>query len=256
MSAFGKLWTALKGGANEAAESVADSQAFRILDQELREARANLKQAKSDLAGLMANSKTIEKRLEVLYTKEETDLVSAKTAIEKERKDLALQVAQRISATRDEIARDEQTLEGMRASQNKMYQTIRETESRIQAMEREVESVKATASLQKAQTAIASSHSGVNSKLGSAMGSLERIRDKQQHMAARLEAGEELEALESGADLDRQLLEAGIGGKRTSADDILAEITGPSTSTPQLEGPIEDLDLTPSRDRAKALPSS
>ena len=89
-------------------------------------------------------------------------------------------------------------------------------------------SVKATDSLQRAQKAIASSHAGVNSRLGSAMGSLERIRDRQAHMAARLEAGDELAALESGADLDRQLLEAGIGGKTSSADDILLEISGPS----------------------------
>ncbi|RYD85933.1 MAG: PspA/IM30 family protein, partial [Sphingomonadales bacterium] len=33
MSVWGKLFTALRGGANEAAEAVADSQAMRILDQ-------------------------------------------------------------------------------------------------------------------------------------------------------------------------------------------------------------------------------
>tara|TARA_B100000929_G_scaffold48657_3_gene35132 strand:- start:2252 stop:3022 length:771 start_codon:yes stop_codon:yes gene_type:complete len=256
MSAFGKLWTALKGGANEAAEKAADSQAFRILDQELREADANLKQARSDLAGLMASSKKIEKRLDGLYTKEETDIGNARSAMEAGREDLARQLAQRISATRDEIARDEKDLEQMRANERQMLQTVRETESRIQAMKREVESVKATDSLQKAQSAIASSHSGVNSKLGSAMGSLERIRDRQNTTAARIEAGAELEALESGADLDRQLLEAGIGGRRSSEDDILAEIAGPSKSAPQLEGPSEAIDLTPSRDRTKALPGS
>ena len=255
MSAFGKLWTALKGGANEAAEKAADGQAFRILDQELREADASLKQARSDLAGLMASSKRIEKRLDILYNKEEADIANAKAAMQADREDLARQLAQRVSDARAEIARDEKDLGQMRDSERRMLQTVRETESRIQAMKREVESVKATDSLQKAQSAIASSHSGVNSKLGSAMGSLERIRDRQETTAARLEAGEELQALESGADLDRQLLEAGIGGRTSSADDILAEITGPARSAPQLEGPAADLDLTPSRNR-KALPSS
>jgi len=255
MSAFGKLWTALKGGANEAAEKAADGQAFRILDQELREADASLKQARSDLAGLMASSKKIEKRLDTLYTKEEADIANAKAAMQADREDLARQLAQRISDARAEIARDEKDLGQMRDNERRMLQTVRETESRIQAMKREVESVKATDSLQKAQSAIASSHSGVNSKLGSAMGSLERIRDRQETTAARLEAGQELQALESGADLDRQLLEAGIGGRTSSADDILAEIAGPSRSAPQLKGPAADLDLTPSRDR-RALPSS
>lgn len=256
MSAFGKLLTALRGGINETAEKAADSQAFRILDQELRDADANLRKARGDLAGLMATSKKIERRLEGLYTKEETDIANARSAMEAGREDLARQLAQRISDARAEIARDQKDLEQMRANETKMQQVIRETEQRIQAMKREVESVKATESLQRAQSAVASSHTGVNSKLGSAMGSLERIRDRQETMSARLEAGEELAALESGADLDRQLLEAGIGGRSGNADDVFAEIAGPSKSSPQLTGPAADIDLTPSREKTKSLPSS
>ena len=255
MSAFGKLLTALRGGINETAEKAADGQAFRILDQELRDADANLRKARGDLAGLMASSKKIERRLEGLYDKEETDIGNARSALTAGREDLARQLAERVAGVRAEIARDEDDLNQMRANEQKMQQVIRDTEQRIQAMKREVESVKATDSLQKAQAAVASSHSGVNSKLGSAMGSLERIRDRQGTMSARLEAGEELAAIESGADLDRQLLEAGIGGRTASANDVFAEIAGPSAASPQLEGP-KHLDLTPSRNRAKDLPSS
>jgi phage shock protein A len=113
---------------------------------------------------------------------------------------------------------------------------VKETEHRIGTMKREVESVKATDSLQRAQKAIASSHAGVNSRLGSAVGSLERIRDRQAQLGARLEAGDEMAALETGADLDRQLLEAGIGGRSSSADDILAELTGPPKDIKALPG--------------------
>ncbi|MFT5509457.1 MAG: phage shock protein A, partial [Hyphomicrobiaceae bacterium] len=81
-------------------------------------------------------------------------------------------------------------------------------------------------SLQKAQSAIAATQSGVNSRLGSAMGSLERIKERQEKTAAQLEAGDELAAIESGSDLDRQLAAAGIGGSVTSADSIMAEIMG------------------------------
>ena len=118
----------------------------------------------------------------------------------------------------------------MRAQQSSMMRTVQETETRIQAMKREIESVKATDSLQKAQSAIASSQSGVNSKLGNAMDSLERIRRRQEETSARIEAGEELAAIESGGSLDRQLLEAGIGGQSSSTESILAEIAGPGPS--------------------------
>lgn len=228
MSVWGKLFTAFRGGVNETAEKVADGQAMRILDQELRDADGALRQARSDLAGLMAMAKRIEKRVEEARAKEQRDIQNARAAMEAGREDLARGLAERVATSRAELARDEADLERMRQQQQVMMRTVKETEARIGTMKREVESVKATDSLQRAQKAIASSHAGVNSRLGSAMGSLERIRDRQAHMAARLEAGDELAALESGADLDRQLLEAGIGGKTSSADDILLEISGPS----------------------------
>jgi phage shock protein A len=227
MSVWGKLFTAMRGGVNEKAEAVADSQAMRILDQELRDADAALRKARGDLAGMMATAKRIEKRIEDTRAKEERDIANARAAMEAGREDLARGLAERVSTARTELHRDEADLVSMQQQQQTMLRTVRETEQRIAAMKREVESVKATDSLQRAQQSIASSHAGVNSRLGSAVGSLERIRDRQAHMAARLEAGEEMAALESGADLDRQLLEAGIGGRTSSTDDILAELAAP-----------------------------
>ncbi|WP_126174223.1 PspA/IM30 family protein [Altericroceibacterium xinjiangense] len=227
MSIWGKLFTAMRGGVNEAAESVADSQAMRILDQELRDADTALRKARSDLAGMMATAKRIEKRIEDNRAKEDRDIQNARAAMEAGREDLARGLADRISTGRTELVRDEADLATMQQQQQAMIRTVRETEQRIAAMKREVESVKATASLQRAQKTIASTHAGVNSRMGSAVGSLERIRDRQAQLAARLEAGEELAALENGADLDQQLLEAGISGRTSSADDILAEISGP-----------------------------
>ena len=227
MSIWGKLFTAMRGGVNEAAESVADSQAMRILDQELRDADNALRQARSDLAGMMATAKRIEKRIEDNRAKEDRDIQNARSAMNAGREDLARGLAERVATVRSELQRDEADHANMLEQQQAMLRTVKETEHRIAAMKREVESVKATDSLQRAQKAIASSHAGVNSRLGSAVGSLERIREKQAQLGARIEAGQEMAALESGADLDRQLLEAGISGRTSNADDILAEITGP-----------------------------
>lgn len=227
MSVWGKLFTALRGGANEAAGAVADSQAMRILDQELRDADNALRKARGDLAGMMATAKRIEKRIEENRAKEDRDIQNARSAMDAGREDLARGLAERVATVRTDLARDETDLANMQQQQQVMLRTVKETEQRIGAMKREVDSVKATDSLQRAQKAIASSHAGVNSRLGSAVGSLERIRDRQAQLGARLEAGQEMAEIESGADLDRQLLEAGIGGRTSSADDILAELTGP-----------------------------
>ncbi|MEX6506734.1 PspA/IM30 family protein [Jiella sp. M17.18] len=246
MSVWNKLFTAVRGGVNEAAEGVADTQALRILDQEIRDAETALRRARSDLAGIMASNKSLSRRVEEARAKEQKDTESARAAMAAGREDLARGLAQRIATTRTEVQRDEAELERLSTRQQQMIKAVQDTEQRIQQMRREVENVKANESLLKAQSAIATSQSGINSKLGNAMDSLERIRRRQEETQGRLEAGEELAALESGNDLDRQLLAAGIGGQSTSADDVLAQIMG--TSRPSaLPGPA----ATPSIERPK-----
>jgi len=226
MSVWMKLVTAVRGGANEAAEAVVDNQALRILDQEIRDAETALKRARGDLAGLMANAKRMEKRVAELTDKADRDMANARAAVQAGRQDLAEALAGRIQTARSELDRESGDLQRLRAQQASMMQTVQQTEARITTMKREIESVKATESLQKAQSAIAATQSGVNSRLGSAMGSLERIKSRQEQTAARIEAGEELAALQSGSDLDQKLLEAGIGGSGASTDSIMAEILG------------------------------
>ena len=46
MNLWSKMLTALRGGMNEAGEAVVDTQALRILDQEVRDASAELKLSK------------------------------------------------------------------------------------------------------------------------------------------------------------------------------------------------------------------
>ncbi|WP_062207584.1 PspA/IM30 family protein [Aureimonas sp. AU12] len=224
MSVWGKLFSAVRGGINEAGESVADAQALRTLDQEIRDADTALRQARGDLAGIMATAKTLGRRVDEARAKDQKDLESARAAMAAGREDLARQLAARMSQNRADLTRDEAELQRLQGAQAQMLRAVQDTETRIQTMRREVESVKANESLLKAQSAIASSHAGVNSRLGSAMDSLERVKKRQEALAGRIEAGAELQALESGSSLDQALLEAGIGGNRSSSNDIFAEI--------------------------------
>ncbi len=234
MSTWSKIFTAIRGGVNEAAESVADNQAMRILDQEIRDAEQSLRQARSDLAGIMASNKSVARRLEENRAKETRDSDSARSAVAAGRMDLAQGLAQRIATMRSEVQRDQEELDRLLPRQQQMLRTIQDTEARITQMKREVENVKANESLLKAQSAIAHSQSGINTRLGSAVESLERIKKRQEMTAGRIEAGAELAALENGNDLDRQLREAGIGGSSQSADDILKQLMAPSGSGEQV----------------------
>jgi len=234
MSTWSKIFTAIRGGVNEATESVADNQAMRILDQEIRDAEQSLRQARSDLAGIMASNKSVARRLEENRAKETKDSDSARSAVSAGRMDLAQGLAQRIATIRSEVQRDQEELDRLLPRQQQMLRTIQDTEARITQMKREVENVKANESLLKAQSAIAYSQSGINTRLGSAVESLDRIKKRQELTAGRIEAGAELAALENGNNLDRQLREAGIGGSSQSADDILKQLMAPSGSGEQV----------------------
>ena len=54
MSIFTKLITAIRGGATEAGQAVVDTQAIRILEQELRDSKKALGDAKMGLTSIMA----------------------------------------------------------------------------------------------------------------------------------------------------------------------------------------------------------
>ena len=54
MTVWSKLLSALRGGANEVGEAIVDSQALRILDQEIRDADVELRKSREALASIMA----------------------------------------------------------------------------------------------------------------------------------------------------------------------------------------------------------
>ena len=62
MNIWAKMITALRGGVNEAGEVIIDTQALRILDQEVRDASEELKQSKNSLADIMARQKLSEEK--------------------------------------------------------------------------------------------------------------------------------------------------------------------------------------------------
>jgi phage shock protein A len=86
--------------------------------------------------------------------------------------------------------------------------------------------VKATESVQKAQVAVSSRHTGANSKMKTATESLDRIMEKQKLRGAELQAAEELAADESTDELEKRLASAGIKGGNATADDELSRILG------------------------------
>ena len=225
MSILNKLFTAIRGAASEAGEAAVDSQALRILDQEIRDADADLRKAKDSLAQVMAKRKRADNKVSDLTNTIEDYEKSALKALEQGNEDLAREVAERIGQLEHDRNSEQALAEEFKASEKHLRDTISRTEGNLKRMKQQVETVKATEAVQKAQAAVAARHSGASSSMRSALDSLDRIKERQADRAARFEAAQEIDAADGTDDLDAKLAKAGIKGSGTSsADDILARL--------------------------------
>lgn len=220
-----KLWTALKGGTNEALEAAADSQALRILDQELREAKEELRRCDQSLTKIMAKRKLQENKVKDLDGKIVEFTSHALAANEKGDEALAVECAERVGELESDKETEQSFLDNFRSSEKTLQANIAKAKANIRRMDQQIEQVKATEAVQKAQVAVSTRHMGANSKVKTAVDSLERLKKKQAERAAELEAASELAEVESGGELDAKLKAAGIvSGGSASGKDKLAQL--------------------------------
>jgi len=224
MSIWKKLFTAVRGSVNEAGEAIADNQALRILDQEMRDANANLNKAKESMTGVMAEQMGVVRKVKELKNKIEEHEGYVAQSLDKGDEALALEIADKIAEFSNELEAQEKLLEGYKANVAQLKRTIAETERNIKAMEREVSIVKTTEAVQKANAAAAAKFSGSNSSMTSATSSLERIKAKQQKRGDQMKAAVELQKESDGGDLQAKLKSAGIVSGNASANAILEKI--------------------------------
>jgi phage shock protein A len=216
--------TALKGGVNEAGEAIVDSQALRILDQEVREASEALQQSKNSLAEIMARQKVAQERCGQLKTRIEEHEGYALKALEKGDEGLAHEVAERIADLENQRVQEAESADAFAVQAGRMRLAIQQTERNLKRLKQQVDTVKANESVQRAQAAVAERHSGSHSKMRTAMDSLERIKEKQALKTAQMEAASELAEQTSDVSLQAKLEAAGIAPGGSSANDILERL--------------------------------
>ncbi len=224
MAILAKLFTVLRGAANEAGEAAVDHQALRILDQEMRDAERELGEAKSQLTEVMALKRGVEREVEKLRSQITAHEDYAMKALDKGDDALATDIAERIAQFEEERDLQEQALARYDAGVNQLKRSIKATERNIAAMRRQVGMVKATERVQRASAAANARFSGSNTAMSSATESLERIKKRQQHRADRMEAAGQLAADTEGADLEKRLRDAGIASAGRSGSATLARI--------------------------------
>jgi len=228
MGILTKLYSLLRGVSHEAGQGVVDKNAITILDQEIRDTSTQLNSSRQELAKLMAQSKLSEQKIEARSQKVAEYTRYIEGALAKGDEDLARDVAAKLAPLETEQQADQTAKTQLDRSIATLKATIHKAEAQVKGLRVQVDTVKATASVQKAQMAIASRTAGATSGMSNALESLERIKQRQLETTARLEASEELDAETGDGELNRKLAAAGLLEDSSSAEAVLARFRKPA----------------------------
>lgn len=224
MNIWIKMITALRGGVHEIGEAVVDSQALLILDQEVRDATEELKQSKDSLASIMARQKLAEEKYSQLKKSVAEYEDYAMKALEKNDESLAMEIAERIVGHENQLRTEKDAASGFANSANDLRRAIKTAEQNVKRLKQQIDTVKATENVQRAQAAVAERHQGSNSKLRTAMDSLERIKEKQALKSAQMKAASELAHENQEDSLQKKLENAGIAPSASGASHVLERL--------------------------------
>ena len=224
MSIWAKVATAIRGGVSEAGEAIVDNQVLRILDQEIRDADNELGKSKEALTGIIAKRKLADKKVESLKSSLTEYEGYAMQALDKGDEELANEIAGKIAGLETELMAEEGVAKSFAGSESQLRKAVTHTTANLKRLKQQVDTVKATETVQKAQAAVAARHSGTGSSMRSALDSLERLKNKQAERAAKFEAASELAESTEEVSLDDKLKAAGIVGGGASGGDVLARL--------------------------------
>ena len=107
-----KLWTALVGATNEGLEAAADTQAIRILEQELREAKEELRRSDQSLTSIMAKRKLTSNKVTAFQADIDKYSEHAVSASESGNMELAVECAERVADLESQMAMEQSILDG------------------------------------------------------------------------------------------------------------------------------------------------
>ncbi len=226
MNIFSKIFTALKGGANEMGEAVVDANAITIFEQDIRDAKAALAGAKENEISLFARKRQAQAKMSLHQSRIEEYENQAIAAAEKGNEALALETASHIVNLQEEKQTMQASIDALSQSCDKIAAQVSKAQAQIDDMESQLSQIKATDSVHKAQESIHATVHGGSSKVVSAKESLARIKEQQAFTSAKFEVADELAAEQNAnQEFDQKLAQTKPTQKSAQAvlDKIMAD---------------------------------
>lgn len=240
-----KLWTAIRGAANEAGEAAVDANATRILDQEIRDADNELREARVALSGMMGKQTVERNHLEEKQAKLEEYAGYIRQTLAKQKAaetagqaaeatkhgSLAQEVAARYAEQEALIKQSQNVIAEYGKNVDVLKQKITAGEAAIRTLKQRADTVKAKQHVIRASAAVAAASTSTDSRARSALDSLERIEKRQEESLAQMDAANALAAESSGEALEERLRRAGVIPSAGAASDVLARFKNEGTSS-------------------------
>ncbi len=211
MSVMKKVVTLLRGSVREIGESVVDANATRIYEQEIVDAKRNIEAARSDLTLVMAKETQSARAIERLQADVARYEGMAVEALNKAQDGLAEEVAAKVGELEHELQEQTRTHAAYALQVARLKSLIKTAELRIREHEREIAMARTTESVYRATRSISENIGSGGSNLVNARQSLERIKQRHEDLADRLDAAEALDKEFGHGALEQKLAAAGIG---------------------------------------------
>ena len=188
MGILKSLFTLGKSFISQAEESIEETQGVRMLEQHIRDAKAELDKAGKSRVDLLARVKLSHDKLKDLRERKASLEARALEALSKNvNPSLINEVAEEIARLENLITAEEQVLSNLEVSRDGVEKAVTATAQRIAQFEQQMEVVKATEAMQRAQQAVTTSTVGASSSVSTAAESLKRLQTRQAERQARLD---------------------------------------------------------------------
>ncbi|NHZ98489.1 PspA/IM30 family protein [Massilia sp. CCM 8734] len=224
MAVFSKILTMLRGDVHSIGQSIVDSNANRIYEQEIIEAKAHVLTARQDLTAVMAKEMQATREIERLQREMQRYEGLALEALQKSQSALAEEVAGKVADIETALAAQTTVRDDLAGHIARLKDLIRGAEAVLRDHERELAMAKTTESVYRATATISSSMGSGGSKLMSAKESLERIKQRHQDTADRMQAADALDGEFGDKALERKLAAAGIGQASNRTAEVMARL--------------------------------
>jgi phage shock protein A len=214
----------LRGDVRSIGQSIVDNNANNIYEQEIVEAKAHVAAAKQDLTGVMAKEMQTTREIERLGKEMRRYEDLALEALQKKQDSLAEEVAVKVADIEGALAEQIAARDAFANHITRLKDLIRNAEATLREHERELAMAKTTESVYRATATISQSMGNSGSKLMSAKESLERIKQRHQDTADRMQAADVLEGEFGNKALERKLAAAGIGETNDRKAQVMARL--------------------------------